>query len=216
MALSRLVTTGVVALAATVATGQAQASLVSPVSVSLFAPGGISGVPGAISVTDVVNTATGIVVGDASQIGSNYMLPGESILFSGNSILLHVAAGFQAPNNDLLTGYLGAGGVHARYVFDGLAIAGKTIIGANIQALTGVISGTDGGLTGVGEVSFNLDDLKFTNLGTGTGNAFGEFRIDLVLQDTVNPPPQVPEPAGWALALAALVALRFTSRRPAA
>ncbi len=195
--------------------GAAQADLISPVSVSLIAPGGIIGVPGAISVTDSVSTASGITVGDASQIGGSYMLPGESILFSGNSILLHVAAGGELANGDLVTGFLGSGGQHARYVFDNLAVAGQTLIGANILALAGVLGGTGGGLSGAGQVTFNLDDLTFINPGTGTGNAFGDFRIDLLLQPIVTPPP-VPEPAAWALMLTALAALRCVPRRKAA
>lgn len=192
----------------------AHADLISPVSVSLIAPGGIAGVPGAINVTDIVTTASGIVVGDASQIGGSFMLPGESIQFSGNSILLRLAAGFEEADGDLVTGYLGLGGQHARYVFDDLAVAGKTLIGANILALSGVLSGTGGAFTGPDQVSFFLDDLKFIDPGTGTSNAFGLFRIDLVLQDTITPPPggTVPEPASWALALGALAALRLASR----
>ena len=206
--LSRLATASVIALGCVLA-DPAQAVLVSPVSVSLIAPGGIVGIPGAIDVTDSVSTASGITVGDASQIGSTYMLPGESILFSGNSILLHVAAGSQLDNGDLVTGYLGSGGQHARYVFDGLAVVGQTIVGVNILPLAGVLGGTGGGLAGPGKVSFNLDELTFIDPGTGTSNAFGDFRIDLVLLP-------VPEPAGWAMALAGLAALRLVLRREAA
>jgi len=193
----------------------AHAALISPVQVSLLAPGGIEDLPGAINVTDIASTASGIVVGDGSEIG-NLMLPGESIQFSGNSILLRVFAGFEDTNGDLLTGYLGLGGEHARYEFGGLAVAGKTIIGANILAIAGVISGTGGGFIGPDRVSFNLDELKFINPGTGTSNAFGDFRIDLVLQDTVTPPtPGVPEPGTMVLSGLALVALLASRRRAA-
>jgi len=199
-------------------TGPAQANLVMPVTVSLFSPGGVTSdgvtfTPFAGPLVDSVGSG-GINVGDGSNIGG-FMLPGESILFSGNSILLHVAAGAALVNGDLMTGYLGFGAEHARYTFDNLAVAGETIIGANILALAGVLGGMGGGFSGPGQVSFNLDDLKFIDPGTGSSNAFGDFRIDLVLQDKVTPPPQLPEPASWALVLGALAALRFVPRRMA-
>ena len=139
--------------------GVAQASLVTPITVSLFSPGGTT--PNGVDVSPfggpliVSAGSSGIVVGDGSTIG-DFMLPGESIQFSGNSILLHVAAGAELGNGDLMTGFLGLGGEHARYVFDDLEVAGKTIVGANIVTLGGVISGVGGGLTGSGQVSFLL------------------------------------------------------------
>ena len=191
--------------------GPAQANLVMPVTVSLFSPGGVTSdgvtiTPFAGPLVDIVGSG-GISVGDGSNIGG-FMLPGESILFSGNSILLHVAAGAALASGDLMTGYLGLGAEHARYMFDNLAVAGETIVGANIQPLAGVLSGTGGVLAGPGSVGFFLDDLKFIDPGTGSGNAFGDFRIDLVLQP-------VPEPAGWVLALLGLTTLRFVIRRRA-
>lgn len=194
-------------------TQPALAALNSPVSVSLIAPGGIVS---SLVVEDVptdvidptpideiasVDTTLGLQAGDdGSLISSYWMLPGESITFSGNSILLHVAAGTQLKNRDLVTGYLGSGAAHARYSFDNLAIAGQTITGAKVFALKGVIAGTGGGLTAPGQVSFNLDDLRFIDPGTGTSNAYGEFRIDLQTQP-------VPEPAGWVLMLGGLAGL---------
>jgi MYXO-CTERM domain-containing protein len=216
---ARLVATAAIALAAALA-GPAQASLVSPVtSISLLAPGGmlVNTVPNTLDVTPIalvdsnVSTAIGLSVGDGSNIGS-FMLGGESISFSGNSIFLNVAAGVHKDNGDLVTGLLGSGGEHARYVFDGLEVAGETIIGADIVVLSGVVGGGSGGLTAPGQVSFNMDDLKFAYLPNGSDAGMGFFRIDLVLQGN-NGGGNVPEPASWALTLVALAALRGLSRR---
>jgi hypothetical protein len=207
LALSPLAAAGVVALACTLA-GPARAGLASPVSVSLIAPGGPSLAAAPLPVTDSVDPAVGITVGDATAIGGVYMLPGESIGFSDHSIFLHVAGG-AVDGTDIVTGFLGGGGEHARYEFGNLAFAGERIVGANILPLSGVISGTGGGLMPNGRVSFYLDELKFVDPGTGTGNAFGEFRIDLVTQ-------AVPEPATWAMmlgGLALIVRLLRTPRR---
>lgn len=197
----------------------ALAALSSPVSVSLIAPGGfVTGVVVSAVITDVIDATPiaelasvdptlGLQAGDAGNLISGFwMLPGESITFVDHSILLHVAAGTQRASGDLVTGYLGSNADRARFTFDNLAIAGQTIVGANVSAISGVISGTGGGLTAPGQVSFYLDDLKFTNPGTGTGNAFGEFRIDLLTQP-------VPEPASWALMLAGLAGLTHLARR---
>jgi hypothetical protein len=197
----------------------ALAALSGPVSVGLIAPGGIvAGMVVDTVVTDVidatpldemasVDTTLGLHAGDPdSPISNFWMLPGESITFADNAILLHVAAGTQRANGDLVTGYLGSGAARARYSFDNLVIAGQTLIGANVVALNGVISGTGGGLSAPGQVSFYLDDLKFIDPGTGTGNAFGEFRIDLLTQP-------VPEPASWALMLAGLAGFTQLARR---
>jgi hypothetical protein len=181
--------------------------------VSLIAPGGLTIDPTPIAVTDIVATATGITVGDASNIGGTYMLAGESIQFVGNSIHLHVAAGDALAGN-LVTGYLGAGGFHARYEFDNLVVAGQDIVGITVYAFdgygtagfSGVLSGTGVTLVSPHRVAFNLDDLIFSDRGGGQSTAYGEFRIDLL---TV---PQVPEPAAWALLLAGLAGHQWRTR----
>ena len=217
--LTNLATAGALTVAALFA-GPAQANLTSPVQVSLLSPGGliINTVPNTFDATPIalvqpgVSTGVGINAGDGTDIGG-MMLSGEYIHFSGNSILLHVAAGAVNDSKQIVAGYLGLGAQHARYVFDNLAVAGQTIIGANIFTTGGDIVGTaTGGLTAPGEFSFNLDDLVFVDPGTGNSNAFGEFRIDLLLQADNGGGNNVPETASLGLALLALAALQWRGR----
>ncbi len=199
----------------------ASASLVGPVTVSLLSPGGL--VTGLVS-GDVIDTTpialtqvaalnVGITPAGSGDI-SGFMLPLDSITFSGDSILLRVAAGTQLANGAIVSGYLGLGGAHARYVFDGLAIQGASIAGAAITTLGGA-SGAGGQLTAPGRFEFFLDELLFTPIpGVGSGDLHGDFRIDL-RSGTLTPPGTVDEPGGAALVLLALAALRLVPRRRA-
>ncbi len=203
--------TTVLVLAAAMAV-PARASLNSPVSLSLIAPGGftdgtnVTSTP--ISETASGDPAVGFVVGDpASLITSFYMLPGESVTFSGNSILLTVAGGAEV-GGQWMTGYLGLGSDHARYVVGDLSITGQTITGIQVHSGGAVLGGVDAALSGPGQVSFNLDQLTFSAPTGGNSYPIGNFTIDLVTQP-------VPEPASAALLLAGLVGLtvrRMTSR----
>ena len=111
----------------------AHADLQSTVTVSLIAPGGTSDLgPAPISLQQTVapaDFATGISTGDGSPIGG-MMLAGEEIYFVGNTIRVSAYGGGSNQQGQSITGYFGAGGQHARYVFDGLSIAGFTIVGA--------------------------------------------------------------------------------------
>jgi hypothetical protein len=194
----------------------AHADLLGPVTVSLIAPGGIIDDETPLSFEQIVaDPAGGIAAGDGGDIGE-FMLPGEEIRFEGQSILLHVAAGGD-DNGDLVTGYLGLPGDPARYVFSGLQVPGQVIVGLEVYAFDGYgTSGTSGVLGGIGvtragpdTVIFRLDELVFADRGTGSGDAYGEFRIDLV---TI----PVPEPATTALMLAGLSMLGAALRRRAA
>jgi hypothetical protein len=194
----------------------AQAQLLGPVSVSLIAPGGIIGDETPISfVQAVADLATGIAAGDGGEIG-DFMLPGEEIRFAGQSILLHVAAGGE-DKGALLTGFLGLAGEPARYEFSGLQVPGQVIVGLEVYAFdgygtsgaSGVLNGIDVWRSGPGTVIFRLDELVFADRGTGSGDAYGEFRIDLV---TV----PVPEPASALFMLAGLALVGAVLRRRAA
>lgn len=189
------------------------ASFSNSVSVSLLAPGGttdgvvVNATPLALAQT--ISPSGQIVPGDGSDIGG-FMLPLESIKLSGTSILVSLAQGVP----DGTTGYLGAGGQHASYVFDNLNVAGSVITGVTYSAFDGFGAS---GFVGVSNLStlashnfirlgsshsvvLDIDELHFVNRGQGESNNFANFRID------VQTAP-VPEPAVGALVLAGLMAL---------
>jgi hypothetical protein len=197
-----------VVAAALVGAGQARAAIDSPVSVSLLAPGGIIGLPGAIDVTDVVAPADGIIVSDSTTIGGLWMLPGESISFVGNTIHLVVAGGQTNPSNEWVTGYLGQGVQHASYVFNDLSIGGAPIGSFSESHTAQVASGTSVQLTGPHQITFNLDGLIFSPPTGASPYPYGEFTLSLVAQP-------VPEPASLALVMAGLLAVagRVRARR---
>lgn len=205
----------------------AMATLVSPIQVSLFAPGGTTSDASPLSLSQTVSAATPITTGDGGAIG-NFMLPAEQIALAGDSIKIRAAQGDPAGG----TGYLGSGLEHARYEFSALSIAGRTLTGFNMFASDGYLdAGFSGLLSGVGvslvdtnadtfldTLIFNLDDLLFVDRGHGESENFAEFRIDILSTPTITPPPPppptgVPEPGTLVLAAAALGALRFSSRR---
>lgn len=212
----------------------AMATLVTPISVSLIAPGGFTDGFNPPDTTPLlfnqtVSYGAPITPAGGGAIGG-FMLADEQVALNGDSIRIRAAQGSETGG----TGYLGLGGAHARYELSGLAIAGSTITGFNLYTFDGYgTSGFNGALSGVGVsfvdsadadtapdlLVFNLDDLLFVNRGGGNSLNFAEFRID-ILSRLDNPPPPpppngVPEPGTLALAAAALIALR-SSRRPSA
>ena len=207
----------------------AHAGLVSPVTVSLLAPGGIAGVSATpINATQIAPVPTGFNWNDAGDIsggGSGFMLDGERIFFVDNSIRLRVAAGFDDGAGNFSTGYLGSVGNNARYEFSNLSITGFDIIGASLFAIdgygdigfSGLISGGGVALIGGDTVTFRLDDLLFKDRNLSTGFNFAEFRIDLqtraITGPPVNPPNGVPEPSTLACLAAAGLAFWATRRR---
>lgn len=198
----------------------AHANLSGPLTVKLIAPGGIIGDATPVSASDVVTPGSGIEIstGDGTNIGAWMLTPNglpEQIDFSGNSILVRVAAGNVDASGNPVTGYLGRGVDHAHYEFDGLSVAGATIIGFNLGAADGfTFTGFNGvaspaspssyiHLVSPSQIVFDLDTLVFKDRGNGQSNDYAEFRIDLITNAT----PPVPEPAQYALMLGGLALL---------
>lgn len=208
---ARQVASAVIALAAILA-GPAQADVASSVSLTLASPGGVVGSPAPVLELAAVDTSLGLHAGDlGNQISEFWMLPSESITFSGNSILLHVLAGANDPaNNSFVTGYLAAGANPAAYRFQGLPLAGFTVTGVSATNLGGVFdSGVSTQVVNGNQVDFRLDTLVFDtaqNLRDVNGYYYADIRLDLTLQ-------AVPEPAVWAMALVGLCTLRLARRR---
>lgn len=199
--------------------GWAQAASFSgPVTVSLIAPGGATSDGGAtlnsgpIDFVQSIGPAGTILPGDGTDIGG-YMLSLESITLSGTSLLVQVAEG----SSDGTTGYLGAGGQHARYVFDDLNVAGSTITGLTFTATDNFGAGSFVGISNLAaftagngiqlssphSVVLALDQIHFADRGQGESNNFATFRIDLQTAP-------VPEPATAALAILGLAAMSMS------
>ncbi|WIT13916.1 PEP-CTERM sorting domain-containing protein [Paucibacter sediminis] len=213
---TRLVARGFALLGSLALSLAAHAALLSPVQVQLLAPGGYTDGTNTdstpISATESAAVATGVSVGSGDVGG--WMLSDEFIQFDGNSIRLRLEAGADS-NGIFSTGYLGAAGEHARYVFSGLNITGFTIVGVLASAFDGFADSGSTGLAGPGpaqdfvhlldahSVSFDLDELLF--VGTHTFNGvyrYMDVRLDLQTRpDTSNP---VPEPGSLALTLLAM------------
>lgn len=199
----------------------AQATLVDSVNVTLDAPGGITGIGVPINVSQAAPLASGIVAGDGTNIGSNYMLSGEFIEFNSSldQVLMHIGAG--AGNSGLgiplTTGYLGSGGAQARYDFTGLGVSGATITGYQLVSVSGLLSPTLPGdfiqLLSPTSLSVYLDNLVFAPNGLGDSFAGADLTIKLLSRPVVV--GTVPEPATLALVLVGLggiVTLRRASR----
>ena len=216
----------------------ARADFQSDITVKLIAPGGLNNgstidtTP--ISVSQLVNSGslgTGVQAGDGGAIGTGWMLTGEKVFFDGNTIKLRVGVGDDTTGGVYTTGYLGLGGDHARYEFDGLSIAGKTIIGLTLFAWDGFGTTDNGSGSGLGNpgvlgslahlidadtISFDLDTLQIAARLAGSSNNFAEFRIDLITQDNGTGPGGgngVPEPATLALFAIAAFGARAAKRR---
>lgn len=195
------------ALSTLVVATSAQADLLDTISIELIAPNGIESDPTAFTYSQAAPLATGVLAMNLGGSGdiSGFMLDNEQITFSGNSILIRVAAGSQ---DGLNPGY----GDDARYLLTGLAVAGETITGmavygfdgySTVGPATGLAVGlVPGSLVHLGadahSISFDLDNaLTFRDRGLGGSLNYAEFRIDLQTQP-------VPEPGSWLMMLAGL------------
>lgn len=208
----------------------AHADFQSAITVKLIAPGGYEGDTTPINEQQLVTLAglaDGVKTGDGGAIGSGWMLAGEEITFVGDTIRVRSFAGyddFSSGGSSISTGYLGAGGEHARYEFDGLSIAGKTIVGFAVTAFDGYAGS---GFTGLASPSANslvtlidadtlsldLDSILFVNRGTGTSTAYADFRIELITRANGTDPGNLPEPATLALLCVAALGARAAQRR---
>ncbi|MCU0296138.1 MAG: PEP-CTERM sorting domain-containing protein [Candidatus Nanopelagicales bacterium] len=202
------------------------APLLSPVTVTAHVPGGFDDDPATgFTLSDSVDPAVGIAPDDGSNIGDGLMLEAEFIEFVDASIHVRIAAGTVNGEGQGITGLFGDGMEEARYVFDGLAFAGKVITGYTVYGFDNFeTSGTTGLIStqnaadfvswdGNDAVTLLLEDLIFAARGAGESGDYADFRIDLLTRDTDVDPPTVPEPASLALALSALLVMAWTRRR---
>lgn len=214
-------------LALALAALPALADFSGDITVQLLAPGGTaSGGAAPIALSQTVafaDLADGVRAANLGGSGdvSGYMLDNERVFFSGTMILMRVAVG-DATNGVLTTGYLGSGGEHARYQFDGITFPGRVITGMLVYAYDGFA--TAGPASAIGllspadplvlvhqvdadSVAFDLDTLVFKQRFAGESNNYAEFRIDLVTAP-------VPEPGAAGLLLAGgLLMLLLRGRR---
>lgn len=203
----RLAASCVAAVALSVVATSASAVLLNTLSVDLIAPLGVESDPTPFTFSQAAPLATGVLASNLGGAGpiSGYMLNNEQITFSGNSILIRVAAGSV---NGLNPGY----GTGARYQLNGLAVLGEVITGFTAYAFdgygtTGTFSGLNAGVlpnslvqlgAGATSLSFKLDNtLTFVDRGLGGSNNYAEFRIDLLSQP-------IPEPGTWLMMFAGL------------
>jgi hypothetical protein len=192
------------------------ADLQGSLQLQLIAPGGDVSNPGSgYSFSQLVDPAVGVLPGDGSDIGA-YLLDAEFIQFVGQAIHLRLAAGADI-GGQFSTGFLGANGEHARYVFGSLSVAGQQIVGLTASAFDGFAASGFSGIAspaspaayvqwlGNGSLSVNLDELLFVDRGLGGANNYADLRIELL---TV----PVPEPATALLLPAGLLVLWLRRR----
>lgn len=228
----RIVLSLAAALSALLFNGVARAALAGDVNVQLIAPGGVSSDPNPFTLQQTAPLADGIkalnIGGDGTGAISSYMLDNEQIVFSGNSVLIRVAAGADdglGTPTSLTSGYLGQGTDHARYELGGLSIPNFVITGLSVYAFDGYatsgsaatsglagwtssLPGSFAHLIGANTISFDLDTMVFKDRGFGSAGAYAEFRIDLKTEAVT----AVPEPSTLALMALGLLGLAAARR----
>lgn len=195
----------------------AQADFAGDITVKLLAPGGTSGDSTPIDAAQTVafaDLSAGVQAGNLGGSGavSDLMLDNERVFFSGSMILMRVAVGDDS-GGVLTTGYLGSGGAHARYQFDGIAFTGRIITGFLVYAYDGFATSGPASASGLlspadpmvlvhqvdaDSYSFDLDTLVFKQRFAGSGDNYAEFRVDFITT-------AVPEPSAWLLLAAGLL-----------
>jgi hypothetical protein len=212
------------ASALALAAWSAQAGFQSDITVQLLAPGGTTGDPTPLALSQTVtvaNLASGITSMDGGDVG-NFMLTGEHILFGDGVLDLRMGVGDQS-NAGYFTGYLGDGVNHARYEFDNLDIAGQTIIDFMILGSSGFAAPADlktlVHLIDAHTLSFDLDSVEIAQLIAGASNNFAQISIQLLTEPNGGGGGggggggNVPEPGTWSLALIAALGARQLRRR---
>jgi len=196
-------------LTLTLATLSAQAvGIAGDVTVQLLAPGGTTGGgPSPIALSQTVLNADLTTGVQASNLGgsgdvSGYMQDNERIFFSDTMILLRVAVGDDT-GDVWTTGYLGSGGTHARYQFDGIAYTGRVITNILVYAFDGFATSGPASATGLlspvdpavlvhqldaDSIAFDLDTEVFKHRFAGSSNNYAEFRIDIITAAVPEPP----------------------------
>lgn len=202
--------------------GSQAADFAGKVTVSLLAPGGVQGGDPTVALTSTVtigpdveiSAGNGTNVGDFMLAGASpiptshpaYADLGEFIDVVGRDVYVRVLQGA----SDGSTGYLGAGGQHARYEFSGLNIPGEAITSLSYTAGDDFTSAGPAGLSNLGTLPstfihltsangfvIELDDLRFFDRGNGSANNHADFKVSF--QTT-----PVPEPSTWAMGLAGI------------
>lgn len=203
--------------------GAHAANFSGTINVSLIAPGGITDgttvTPDPLNLTQPLATPGGSITPAGGGDVGGFMLSGESIKLNGTSVIVRAAEG--ASNGT--TGYLGAGGQHARYEFSGLNVTGQLItsLSYTLTDTAGpLIAGSLGGIgsfvgvdnaAALGSAQFvkllsptsfelDLDQIHFKDRGKGESGNFVDISISFALAP-------VPEPGSAGLALTGLAAI---------
>jgi hypothetical protein len=198
----RLRLCGVVAIAA-LGPGAAFGTVLTSADVTLYDSGPILSNTG----PDTISAGSSIVAGDASQIGSTALLPGEFIAVNPLSLVYYVLGGNQI--DCPVAGYSCTGyDAGAQYTFSNLAFstAGDFIQNVSLTLTDAVYA------SGYG-VSFTADSvtidvgagaLGLLSHNNGVDQDFGTIEVDLTIG---NNSTSVPEPATSGLLAAGLMLL---------
>jgi hypothetical protein len=152
-----------------------------------------------VTATDTIVVGGTILGGDASDIGTNVLLPGEVIAISGSSFTYTIFGG----GDDLGGGFFGTSfGLDAALEFSGLEVdAASLLIGVGITQtnVTDAMVALAGGV-----VTLELGGVRVLGLPQNPSN-LGTITIDLQFEERGGPVEPVPEPATLALVAVGVV-----------